>query len=462
MMNKKKLASLITAASTCMIVPALASAAGYGINEQSASATGAANAGAAANPENATILYFNPAGMTKLDGDQISFGATALDIGADYSARATTAVGTPVQGTDDEDFVPMAYVPNFYYTHKMNDTVSYGVGVFAPFGLKADYQNDFVGRYFADVTDLKMVDLAPSIAFDSGDGFSLGFGIDIMYAKGTLSRYQDYTGLETKFGITPGTFHEGHFEAQGDDVDIGWNIGLMYQPSDRTTVGVTYRSKVEFDLKGDATLTNVPNPVTGNVSKLTEDAHVPLTTPASLTFSLKQGLTDSLDLLAGATWTQWSEFQALDILSDQSNAGSLGTISQLGTGTYGGNGDVIGHVSENWHNTWALSLGLAWQATPSWQFKTGYAFDESPIPKQYRTARIPSTDRNWLTLGAQWKDANSGWSVDGALGYLIIRDVRVNEQEYTVENKPVAGAESFKGTYEPNAIGLGIQVSKAF
>ena len=439
MMNKKKLASLITAASTCMLVPALASAAGYGINEQSASATGAANAGAAANPENATILYFNPAGMTKLDGDQISFGATALDIGADYNGRATTAVGTPVQGTDNEDFVPMAYVPNFYYTHKMNDTVSYGVGVFAPFGLKADYQNDFVGRYFADVTDLKMVDLAPSIAFDSGDGFSLGFGIDIMYAKGTLSRYQDYSAQAQLIKQATGQSvpQSGHFEAQGDDIDWGWNVGLMYQPSDRTTFGMTYRSKVELELKGDATLTNVPS-LTG-VSTLTEDARVPLTTPASLTFSLKQGLTDSLDLLAGATWTQWSDFQALDILSDQSNAGSPGTISQLGTSKYGGNGDVIGHVSENWHNTWALSLGLAWQATPSWQFKTGYAFDESPIPKQYRTARIPSTDRNWLTLGAQWKDANSGWSVDGALGYLIIRDVRVNEQEYTVENTPVVG-----------------------
>jgi len=442
-------------------LPSAAMAAGYAINEQSASATGTANAGAAANPENASTVFFNPAGMTKLKGDQISFGLTALDISAEYHGSATNAVGQPVTGTDNQSFLPMAYVPNFYYTHQVNDTVTVGLGMFSPFGVKAKYPDDFVGRFFAQKTSLMIGDFAPSIAFDSGDGFSIGAGLDIMYAKGILSRYEDYSGLAALYGKPVNSFSPGLYKLSGDDWAVGWNVGLLWEATDSTNVGITYRSPVKFTLKGDATLSNVPNPVTGTTATLKEPAEAPLTTPESLTFSVKQGVGNGVNLLAGATWTRWSRFKALDIYSRAANAGSLGTISQLGTARYGGTG-TIAHVSENWRDVWAWSLGAAWQATQAWQFKAGYAYDTSPIPEKYRTARIPSADRSWFTLGAQWKNVATGWTVDGALGYLLIHDVNVNEREYTVNDQPVASLATYTATYKPRAWGLGIQVSKAF
>ena len=444
-----------------LLVPSVAMAAGYAINEQSASATGTANAGAAANPENASILYFNPAGMTKLSGDQVSFGLTALHVTASYNGTATNAVGQPVQGTTDQSFVPMAYVPNVYYTHQVNQTVTVGIGAFSPFGLSGKYPSDFVGRYFAEKTSLLVGDVAPSIALDSGQGFSIGAGLDFMYAKGILTRAQDFSGLAVKYGMNPNAFQPGYFKLSGDDWGIGWNIGVLWEPTDTTNVGITYRSPVKFKLRGDATLSNVPNPLTGTTTTLKEPGEAPITTPESLTFSVKQGVGDGVSLLAGATWTRWSRFPALDIYSRADNAGSLGTISQLGNAQYGGT-NTIAHVAENWKDVWAWSLGVAWQATPAWQFKAGYAYDSSPIPEQYRTARIPSADRNWITLGSQWKSAATGWSVDAAVGYLMVHEVNINEREYQLDGQPVPSLATYKATYKPKALGLGVQVSKAF
>lgn len=445
---------VLLAASVFSVFPSFAFAAGYALNEQSASAMGAANAGAAADPENASTVFFNPAGMTQLKGTQISFGATLLDVTSDFKGSATNTVGKTVTGGDGGRYVPLTFVPNFYVTHQVNDYLAAGFGVHVPFGLKGNYDNDFVGRYFGDKTEIEVVDFQPSIAIDTQQGLSLGFGLDIMRAKGTLTKYQDFSYYNQP---------EGYFEAKGYDWGLGWNAGILWQPFDRTNIGMTYRSRVEFTLRGQATLTGAPVALTGNTTgDLTENAHVPLTTPDTLTFSLKQGLAQNWDLLAGATWTDWSRFPSLAILSSQANAGQYGTISFLGSQTYKGSADLIGYEAEHWHNTWAFSIGTAWQATPAWKFKAGYAYDESPIPSEYRNVRIPSTDRNWLTLGAQWKDVATGWTVDGALGYLIIRDVNVNEVLHTVSDQPVSGAANVQGTYKPKAWGLAVQVSKAF
>ena len=126
--------------------PATAFAGGFSLNEQSASAMGTANAGAAANPENATTVLFNPAGMSQLSGTNISFGAAVLDI--DAEAREDTISATrqnpavPVQpATTGGDIADPAVLPNFYLTHEVSDTVDVGFGIHAPYGLAADYDD---------------------------------------------------------------------------------------------------------------------------------------------------------------------------------------------------------------------------------------------------------------------------------------------------------------------------------
>src|SRR5690606_23476065 len=142
----------------------------------------------------------------------------------------------------------------------------------------------------------------------------------------------------------------------------------------------------------------------------------PLPTPETATLAIMHDFNDQWTLLAGATWTRWSRFKNLDIWSDQGG----GFVSAVTSVTYGPPADIIGHVPENWENSWSAAIGAAYHLNEQWTLRAGYAWDESPVPEEFRTARIPSSDRHWLTVGAGWKEPQSGWAVDAAFGYLII------------------------------------------
>ncbi|MDC0663970.1 OmpP1/FadL family transporter [Marinobacter sp. SS21] len=444
-------------------------AGGFALNEQSASAMGVANAGTAANPENATTVFFNPAGMSQLSGTNLSFGAAVLDIKAELnrdSASARTAAGLPVDGGSGGDFAPFAVLPNLYLTRELSDSVDVGFGIHAPYGLKANYDNDFVGRYFADRTELTTIAFSPSIALNDGNGFSLGLGVNLLYAEGRLSKFQDYSANYAQaqaLGYGGPAFEDGYFDVEGDDIAVTFTVGLLWEISDRTQVGLSAQSGTELELGGHATLSNVPQAVLtpGGLSfafaDLNEKAVVPLEIPESITVGLRHRLTEDVTVLAGATWAKWSRFVALDIVSRE----DAGAISALG-GPKFGDPSLVGHVSENWRDTWQANVGVDWQATPSWALKAGYAYDQSPVNEHFRTARIPSDDRQWLTLGARYGDRDSGWTVDVAAGVLLFDDVDVDEREYTVDDEPVAGAANFTGTYELDAWGASVQLSRAF
>lgn len=465
--------------------PATVFAGGFSLNEQSASAMGVANAGAAANPENATTVFFNPAGMSQLKGTNISFGAAVLDIDAEAkSAEATNTLSGTVNGTTGGDIADPAVLPNLYVTHEISDSIDVGFGIHAPYGLAADYDNDFKGRFFADKTELTAISFSPSIAVNNGNGLSMGLGINIMYAEGRLSKFQDirgafYQAALKRDGINPATapapvlaayragadtqadgyeqknYGAPYADINGDDVAVNFRVGFLYELSDRTQFGLTAQTGTEFNLEGDIKISGFPVPGPGGVTPatLTEDVRVPLAIPESVTVGARHQLTDSVTLLAGATYSRWSRFEELDIYSNEDGSGAVSSLV----------GDPITHITEKWKNTWQFNVGGIWQATPAWAFKAGYAWDESPVD-QYVTARIPSEDRHWLTLGTQWSDAQSGWTVDAAVGTLIFAgDPNVSDREYSHQSPTVPStAASYDATYELSAWSASLQVSKAF
>ncbi len=451
---------------SALVAPAAALAGGFSLNEQSASAMGVANAGTAANPENATTVFFNPAGMSQLSGTNMSFGAAVLDIDAELKEGTGSAVrddGRPVAGGNGGDIADPAVLPNFYMTHEINDWLDVGFGLHAPYGLAADYEDAFKGRFFADKTELTAIAFSPSIAVNDGNGFSMGAGVNVIYAEGRLTKFQDYSGTEARFGLPPGTLEDGYADIEGSDVALTFAFGLLWEMSERTQFGISAQTGTELELNGDAEVRNYPQGslsgggLTFSQSTVTERVTVPLDIPESITFGARHQLTDTVTLLAGATWAKWSRFEALDVVSREDN----GPISsQAGPGL--GDERLVTHVSENWKDTWQANVGAIWQATPEWAFKAGYAWDESPVNDDFRTARIPSGDRDWVTLGAQYADARSGWTVDVAAGVLLFDDEEVNEQNYDVNDEPMPGAARYRGTYELDAWSAGGQVSKQF
>jgi len=462
-MKSTRLARAIRLTTLAAIVaPATVFAGGFSLNEQSASAMGVANAGAAANPENASTVFFNPAGMSKLKGTNLSFGVAVLNIDAEAkSASATDFFGGDVEGSTGGDIADLAVLPNFFMTHEVNDSIDVGFGIHAPYGLAADYDDDFVGRYFADKTELSAISFTPSIAINNGEGLSMGLGFNILYAEARLTKFQDIRG---KVGSILANQYEAQYGApysdiNGDDIAVNFRVGFLYELSDRTQFGLTAQTGTELELEGEAEITNFPS-ATLTPTTISEDANVPLAIPESITVGARHQLNDSVTLLAGATYARWSRFEGLDVFSTEGDSGEISTA-------LGRTGDQpLSHVTEKWQNTWQFNVGGIWQATPAWAFKAGYAWDESPVD-EFVTARVPSSDRHWLTLGTQWKDVQSGWTVDAAVGTLLFTDdPKINEFVYQYDapsqKDPAARDSNYEGEYELDAWSASLQISKAF
>ena len=157
-----------------VFTPLVASAGGLSNSDQSASTSAVSNAGSVANPENASTIFFNPAGMSQLSGTNISLGAIVFEIdavGRDSQTSATRANGDPVVGDGGGDHVKTFAVPNAYLTHEVNDWLDVGLGVYVPYGLGFDYGDAFAGRYIGDEIELVSYGVSPSFAVNSGEGF---------------------------------------------------------------------------------------------------------------------------------------------------------------------------------------------------------------------------------------------------------------------------------------------------
>lgn len=344
-------------------------------------------------------------------------------------------------------------LPNFYLTHEVSDSVDVGFGIHAPYGLAADYDDGFAGRFFADKTELTAIAFTPSLSVNNGSGLSMGVGINLIYAEGRLTRYQDLSAVAGQAALV---LDEPYADIEGDDIGATFRVGFLYEISDMTQIGLRLQTGTELDLKGDATISNFPVlSAPGQTTTLTEKVRVPVAIPESATLGLRHRLNSEFTLLAGATYAKWSRFEELDIISRRETPGEVSSVSGY---------PYISHVTEKWNNTWQFNLGGIWQASPEWALKAGYAWDESPVNEQYVTARIPSQDRHWLTLGGQWKDGGSGWTVDAAVGTLLFSgDAKVNDREYSHENptQPATPA-SFQGDYDLSAWSAAVEVSKSF
>jgi long-chain fatty acid transport protein len=486
---------LVAAISAAVVAPT-AMASGYKLNEQGAAGAGNAYAGRAAVVEDASIVFYNPAGMVKLKRPELTVGASYIDATGSFDLDSYTngaqrpyssLGGSPY--SDGGDFIPSAMVPYAYFAMPINEKFAAGFGVFAPFGTNTDYSDNFVGGGFADETQLTSIEFQPAVAYRLNDQISLGFGLDITYMQGLLSKQVDTvpynemiegsnggSGPADFTGTTgaSGTYSdykgfENHYEVSGDDWQLGYNLSMMWDINSDITLGVAYRSEMKFKLKGDSELKQDAGVVglkdlgSGNYAIAPVDglggeglvpkqgSEVPITTPQSLTISYAQQLTDKLQLVAGATWTQWSVFKDFDVKSTESSPGMIEQLSDLDAG-------YIGHIEENWHDTVAVAIGANYQLNDDWLLRTGYANDQSPVSNSYRTARVPDNDREWLSAGFNYR-INQDLDVDFAFSYLFFEDTEVDEYDREVSGEPKAGSPNLKGTYSMDALAYSLQVN---
>ncbi|MEQ1602353.1 MAG: outer membrane protein transport protein [Methylophilaceae bacterium] len=381
------------------------SAAGFALVEQSASGMGNAFAGAAAVAEDASTIYFNPAGMVYLPDSQLVLASHLLRTSGHFNNQGSTpGANKPINGNGG-DLGDIALLPNFYYAQSVTPNIRLGLGVSAPFGLKTEYDANWLGRFQAIKSDLKTININPSIAFKVNDRLSLGAGVSAMYIATTLTRAVNFYPAG-----------EGAVRVKGEDWGFGFNLGAMWQITPDTRFGMAYRSKIMQKLDGTAKFTRPPLVP----AALAPDGDITANTTLPENFSLSafSKINQQWDVMGDVTWTHWSRFKELRILKD--------------------NGTLFDVTPENWKNTLRYSLGSNYHFNEKLKLRTGVAFDQEAINSQYRTARIPGNDRTWLALGAQYK-INDSSIIDIAYSHLFIRDASINDNQTAKFNGRVKG-----------------------
>jgi len=406
-------------AAVCLVSAGTASGAGFALIEQSASGIGNAFAGSAASAEDASTIFFNPAGMTFLPGKQIVVGVHAVMPTINFNnAGSTTLNGAQaLTGGNGGDAGSVGYVPNLYASLELSPTTWLGLGINAPFGLKTDYDAGWVGRYQALESDLKTININASIAFKVNDKISLGIGLSAQRAEATLTQAVDFgticvgqLGSPTCsfLGLTPQN-NDGSQELNASDWGYGYNLGAIFQISSDMRIGVTYRSRIDYTLSGTSTFSGVPTAFSTNARFQNSNATADLTMPDTASLSVFQTFDDKWDIMSDITWTHWSVFSAL-------------TVNFA-------NGAPANVTTENWRDTWRFSLGTSYKVSEAWKLRSGVAWDQTPVPSQtLRTARIPDNSRTWISVGASWSFAK-GASVDFGYAHLFVPSAPIDHTQ---------------------------------
>ena len=340
-------------------------AAGFYIQEQSVRGLGYAFAGSTTNLGDASTIYFNPAGMTKLAGTQAQAGVNLLIPSSKLTDTGSTLSGAPItsSGNGGNPYDPTP-VPNGFFSHELGSGFWVGVGVTAPFGLANEYNDNWFGRYDSTKTELTAIDIQPTIAYQVNDMLSVGVGLNIQHADADL-----------RSAVTNGVT-EGESRLTGDDWGFGYTIGVQAKPFERTTLGVSYRSEIHYQLDGKLDI--------AGVAGLNESsgASANLNLPDQLALGMTHQCTDRLSMSAQATWFGWNNFEKIQAIRD------VGTIAST--------------VTQNYQTTWAFAVGGEYMLNDAWTLRAGIQYDETPTTDEYRTSRTPDGDRTWVSTGATW------------------------------------------------------------
>ena len=371
-------AILLSSTALAALAGGLAQAGGLGLPDQSTGAIAHAFGGVTVNATPSTA-YYNPAGMVLIKGDQIEGDLNFYDISSNFTGSDTT-FNNGAPGTD-RHFVESTLVPSNFGVISLPHGIKIGFSITTPIGGRIKYAPNFVGQYQGNEALLTTIQAGFDIAIPITSKLSIGFGPEINY-------FQNILGLNQNLAPFPGA--EGRFQGQG--YGFGYNVGVMYQFSPSTRIGIDYRSKISQKIKGVEAV-DLP-PALGSLLTALHagppgysSASDRWTFPQQISFGLYQQVTQRLSLMASAEWTNWAADHAL-IITDPATIGfTLGSI----------------YTPFNNRNTWTLGLGGNYLVNSKLTLMGGVGYDESPTTAATRNDLLPDANRIELGAGLTYK-----------------------------------------------------------
>ncbi|MDD5297900.1 MAG: outer membrane protein transport protein [Rhodocyclaceae bacterium] len=440
-----------------------AGASAFQLLEQNASGLGNAYAGAAAVAEDASTIYFNPAGLTALpQGKNAVVAVNAINPSAKFSNSGTSRSGGGVSGGIPTDFGSsgtggdagsLAFVPNAYFSMQLAPQWTLGLGINAPFGLKTEYDDNWIGRFQGIKSEMKTMNINPTVAFKVNDVVSIGVGMDYQKIDATLTKAVNYTAVIASnpayaAGLAAGNV-EGRQELTGSDNAWGYNVGVTFNLSDRTRLGLAYRSAIKYTLTGTQTVTHpaTASPTANLVinsypNTLNQAVSLDLKVPDTFSMAVVQKLDDKWEMMGDLSWTGWSKIQEIRVKFTSPGATDDVTDWKL-------------------KDTWKLSLGANYRYADNMKFRFGVAYDQSPVPDQYRTVRLPDADRTWLSLGMQYK-LDKQRALDVGFSYLWVKNAPINNNGMIPLSAIGYARGLTNGNYNNNVTILGAQYTANF
>ncbi len=400
-------------------------AAGFQLMEQNASGLGNAYSGQGAAAENASTIFFNPAGMTQLTGTQISGAFSLIRPSVQFSDSGGSAApgGRPSPGGNGGDAGGWNYLPAAYLSWQISPRWWAGVGVTAPFGLKTQYDPLSFGRFQSQKTQLKTLDVNPSVAFKFNDAVSVGGGLSYQHANLSLDRSL-FVGVEQPVHVDV------------SDSNIGWNLGAMFNFGAATRLGLAYRSSIGYTFSGNL----FTNGAVNAAPAVTANARL----PATSSISLSHAFNDKVQFLGDFTYTQWSSIKSIPLIA--------GTPSGLGAA-----GATLSNFNLQFKDSYRIGAGVNYRLNDVVMLKGGIAYDKSPVDDAFRLTFLPDSDRIWLAFGAKWSVAKQT-TVDVGYAHLFVKSSTINQQQ----GLGVGGGGNVIGTYKNDVNILSVQGTYSF
>ena len=449
MINTRK--TLLGTAIAVALTPVAAQGAGFGLNSHSAKSGGTSHAGTAVMAEDPATVFYNPAGMVLNDKAAVSVGGAYIMPEFDYSDDGSQPAPL-LRGEESDTSDETGFAPHFYYMTPFRDDWAVGISINAPYGSSTKFSDNWVGRYNGTESDIRGININPNIAYQVNDTVSIGFGVNAQYFDATLTSMaptgaalatgspqaqQAFNSLNGDQSLLFSGQYDTESEVEGDSWAVGYNLGVLVQPTESTRVGLAYRSKVSHDLDGDVTFT----PQSQDAGQFAQaaglqsgPASASIELPESTTLSLSHSLGEdnSLTLLADAQYTRWSRVDRISIQS-------------------AGTGNEITALNLDFQNSWRGSIGAAWEQTEQLTLRAGYTFEESAVKgAETRTPRVPDNHRNWVSIGAGYQFAN-GMELDASYSHLFIKDSSINNDS--------GSGTTLNGEFESSADILSVQAT---
>lgn len=371
-------------------LPQAAGAEGFAINEWSAEGVAMGGARMFAEGDAANVAY-NPASITKVDGEAFKVSATYISPHGEYD----------LYGENDKllesghNRVHFGFAPGSYYVKKLNDKDWFGIGAFSRFAMVSEFERNSQVSTNAFVSRLDGVSVTPTFAHKFDDKWSAAVGAEINYVRLTMEKNSVWNPIEREALMPTHT--------KGESYALGWNAAVNYAFDDKNEMGVVYRSRIKHSMEADFNAYNMTTPY-GTID-ISGDAYGEVTLPESWHIGYSHKFNDKTRVELNAVRTGWDTYKNLNIM-----------LSNVGYGFDGPQNNP-----KNWEDGWRYAIGVEHKLSDKYTLLAGFAYDESSIPYNGGDFIVPTGNRKTYSIGARYNDKDQ--TVALALGWMDVGDL---------------------------------------